>query len=194
MELFYLFSHLLYPNCSFSSLPSLPNSPHPTLFSPPLRKEQALPGTLAKYGITSYNKTRHIFSKQSWMRQPSGNKRVPKEAKESETAQLPLYACMRTTQVRAIQGPWCLWVHLMLSQLVLWFSVVTVSLIPLAPPILPFLWVTEGGWFCSVSPIARSLCWCHPHRLHGISNALGFYLDLKMLCVLYLLTPDKIWN
>lgn len=120
-DLLFVWSYFIYSLIYYIPTAVFPLSPpsltlHTPLFSPlPSEKSRPFPGTLAKYGITSYNKTRHIFSKQSWMRQPSRNKRVPKEAKESETAQLPLYVCMRTTQVRAIQGPWCLWVHLRLS-------------------------------------------------------------------------------
>ena len=68
---------LPFPQVSSLHFPFPPNSPH---FASP-QKRAALPGTSTKYSITSYNKTRHIFSRQSWVRQPSRRKRVPEAGK-----------------------------------------------------------------------------------------------------------------
>lgn len=68
---FYLFLFFLlhYISTAVSPLPTQSNlSPpiHPA--APPLMKNRGLPGISTKGSKTSYNKTRYIFSHQSWLR------------------------------------------------------------------------------------------------------------------------------
>lgn len=77
-------SKILYPECSFPSVSSpkslaicplsLASTPHLYLPSEKIRPLW----TPRKYGITTYNKTRHIFSHQGWIRQLRRRKRVSK--------------------------------------------------------------------------------------------------------------------
>lgn len=87
-----LFSHILYSDCRFpiSSLTSPPSPPPGSMpFTSP-QKRVGLSGTSSKYGITNYNRTRHIFSGQGWMRQPSRRKRVPETGKSQKQPLLHL--------------------------------------------------------------------------------------------------------
>lgn len=70
-------SHILHPN--LSSPPPVCPLPLPQTHAPSVSPEKraGLSGTLTKYDIASYNKTRHKPSHQGWARQPGKRKRVP---------------------------------------------------------------------------------------------------------------------
>lgn len=89
------FSHISCPDCSFLSISPLTLSP-PSLLSPdslplPLPSEKSsLPGTSTKHTLTSYSRTRHMFSHHGWTRKPNRRKRGRKGRQESETPLLPV--------------------------------------------------------------------------------------------------------
>ena len=77
----FIISHILHTDCSFPPSPASVFLPFP--LSP---RSTSLHLISTKYSITSYNKTRHIFSHQGWVREPSRIKGSQRQAKESEIA------------------------------------------------------------------------------------------------------------
>lgn len=128
-----LFSHMFHPSCSFPSLPSLglstPTSPQ---FSPLHQKRAGLPGTPSKHSVTSYNKTRHIFSHRGWAMQSNRRKRVLQVGKRLRDSpaptirhptRTPSHTTITHTQrtpARSVQAPWSPWTHLSPAQWILW--------------------------------------------------------------------------
>jgi hypothetical protein len=139
----YLFILLSYiPSRLTEASPSLPL---PTLsplsfmrrFVPPpftsfqKKKKAGLLGTSSKYGITSYNKARHIFSHKGWMRPPSRRERAPKAGRIVRdsphltfrnlirTLSYTTLTLMQRIYIRPIQAPTSM-SPLSSGQLVLW--------------------------------------------------------------------------
>lgn len=96
---FYLFFSLSYnkfqPHLPFlhSSHQSTTTFPilqrHCSLGSP--QKREGLPKISTKHGITRCSNTRHKSSYQSWTRQPSRSKRVPKASKRDKATSIPIF-------------------------------------------------------------------------------------------------------
>lgn len=65
-------------------LPGFPLPPFSTSSNPPpfpFRERTGLPEISTKYGLTSYNKPKHILSYQDWTRQTSRRGKVPSAGK-----------------------------------------------------------------------------------------------------------------
>lgn len=102
------------------SLPYPPSLPGP-LLPLSLQKRTGHPGIFTKHGISGYNKNRHILSYWGWTWQPSRRKKIPKKAKESETAPYSVVLCKVTltlvfyysnkTQVNFLSSPLVLTLH-----------------------------------------------------------------------------------
>ena len=106
---FFIMFSLFFSNTHLTPTEASPHSPPSCSLLPQihcifsLQKKAGLPGILTKHNITRYNKTRNKLSYQSWTRQPSRKKWVPRAVKRVKDTPTPTVRSLTKPQVEQPQ-------------------------------------------------------------------------------------------